>query len=632
MSDAAFPVNDLFRRRLQTGLTVLSLTICVASTLFLLLFSGQIGLGIAAVSQDTLTIGVSNVLSQFLFFVGILIFAVGAVIVSFIVFLMMAQRTKDYGLMKATGCPNSLVFGYFFTELLGVTLIGCILGTILGLVTDYAVINIGMFQVYNKAPNLWFAPLVFAIYFVFALIFGAKPMFEAARMSPVKAISPIQYFGLAKETTLKPLSKTGLTFRIAGRSLFRRKSATVRIIIFLSVVFLLLTVSIAGGLIATDTSNSWLQNAIGKNTILIANSNMATQYTQLLLTFSGTRENANFNYSNSQLAIPNSLIQKLNQTQGIAKVEAQLVWKGTIQEQSGFTIDQTTLTTVTVGDHRQCDSLIVGVDAGNLINTPYTKGTFLNKTSNLQAVIGDSIAHAIYTPITTYSTMGKQTINADPLLEGVTVQNVSFTITGVCIDPINNGNVTYVPLNQLESIIGITNPNVLLVSVTSRANFAATFNQIQTLLNTEYPSYIAVNLNQTLQENINFLGSIWNVIMFLPAFALAAAAICLISYLMLGIDEQHQEFAILRATGAKPKTIIGILAVQSLTVLFSSLAVGVSLGSIICMIILVANPVVSVFTVLTIVGWLLAALVSMFLLSLYPAVKFAKKPLLEIMS
>ena len=104
MTEAAFPVNDLLRRRLQTGLTVLSLTTCVASTLFLLIFSGQVGAGIEATTKGTLTSGTSAIFGQFLTFVGALIFVVGAVIVSFIVFLMMAQRTRDFGLMKATGC------------------------------------------------------------------------------------------------------------------------------------------------------------------------------------------------------------------------------------------------------------------------------------------------------------------------------------------------------------------------------------------------------------------------------------------------------------------------------------------------------------------------------------------------
>ena len=131
---------------------------------------------------------------------------------------------------------------------------------------------------------------------------------------------------------------------------------------------------------------------------------------------------------------------------------------------------------------------------------------------------------------------------------------------------------------------------------------------------------------------MGFLGSAWSVVMFLPLFCLASAAVCLISYLMIAIDEQHQEFAVLRATGVKPRTVVSILAVQSLIVLLSSCAVGISIGTIITLLILMSHPVVTMFTILEIAGWLLAALAGMFLLSLYPAVKFAKKSLLKIMS
>jgi hypothetical protein len=82
----------------------------------------------------------------------------------------------------------------------------------------------------------------------------------------------------------------------------------------------------------------------------------------------------------------------------------------------------------------------------------------------------------------------------------------------------------------------------------------------------------------------------------------------------------------------KHKTVVTILAVQSLIVLLSSCAVGISIGTIITLLILMSNPVVTMFTILEIAEWLLAALAGMFLLSLYPAVKFAKKPLLKIMS
>jgi hypothetical protein len=50
------------------------------------------------------------------------------------------------------------------------------------------------------------------------------------------------------------------------------------------------------------------------------------------------------------------------------------------------------------------------------------------------------------------------------------------------------------------------------------------------------------------------------------------------------------------------------------------------------LIILMVQPVVTSFAILEIAGWLVAALFGMFLVSLWPAVRFAKKPILKIMS
>jgi ABC-type antimicrobial peptide transport system permease subunit len=138
-------------------------------------------------------------------------------------------------------------------------------------------------------------------------------------------------------------------------------------------------------------------------------------------------------------------------------------------------------------------------------------------------------------------------------------------------------------------------------------------------------------LDEVLQEDIAFLGSTWSTVMLLPLFTLTSATLCLIAYIMLAVDEQRQEFAILRATGAKPKAIITILAVQSMIVLLSSCAVGISLGVITTLLILVPHPVVTSFTIIEVAAWLFAALIGMFLLSLIPAAKLAKTPILKIM-
>jgi ABC-type antimicrobial peptide transport system permease subunit len=615
MSETFFPVNDLLRRKIQTSLTLISLIVCVASTLFLLLFSDQIGFGITSIAENTLTIGYWAIFSNFLLFVGILVFAVGAVIVSFIAFLMTVQRTKDFGLIKAAGCPNNLVFGYFLTELLMMLFVGCVLGVALGLFTDYAVINMGAFQAYQKTPNFWYAPLVFVTFFVFGLIFGLRPLESAARLSPTAALSPMQYFGLSEGNRFKALSKSRLTLKIASRSLFRRQSATVRIVVFLSIVFILLTVSIAGSIIANGTTTTRVEKAVGKDMFLVAHKDMGNQYISLLSKFSGAEEKADFNYLDPNFAIPDPVLQQLSTISGIANFEKRLVCEEQIQELMNFTYSDSQ--TIPIGDHREVDSLVVGVEPEKVLSEWFLDGRFLKNSDSSEAVVGDSIAAVTFEM---------------PLLQSFRMQNTTLNIVGICLDPINNGIVVYVPLEMLESLNNVSDPNILLVQLNSSVNRENVIMQMQECLADVNSDLTVFELNGALEKNVGFLGTIWSVILFLPLFSLVAATLCLIGYLVLAINDQRQEFAVLRAIGTKPKTIVAVLAVQSLIVLFSSFGIGISLGVIITLMILTPQPVVTSFTLLEISCWLLAALGGMFLLSLWPAVRFAKKPILKIMS
>jgi ABC-type antimicrobial peptide transport system permease subunit len=552
-----------------------------------------------------------------LLFVGILVFAVGAVIVSFIAFLMMTQRTKDFGLIKAAGCPNGLVFSYFFTELLIVLFVGCVLGVTLGFLTDYAIINLGAFQAYPKTLNFWYAPLVFAAFFVFGLIFGVRPLLNASRLSPIAALSPIQYFGLTEGSKFKALSKSRLTLNIAARSLFRRQSATVRIVFFLSIVFILLTVSITGSIIANDTTTSRVEEAAGKNLLLVAHNDMGNQYIALLSKFSGGKAKTDFNYLDPNLALSDATLQQLNNISGVANLETRLVCKGHMRELMNFTIDPETQATIPVGDNRETDSLIVGVEPEKVLSSWFIEGRFLRGDNSSEAVVGDSVVASMF---------------ETPLSQSFVMQNATFNVVGLCLDPMNNGFVTFVALEKLESLNIVSSPNIVLLQLDSSLDRANAIAQIQDRLSSLNSDLMVFELNATLENNVNFLSAIWSVVMFLPLFSLIAATLCLIAYLVLAIDEQHQEFGVLRAIGAKPKTVVTILAIQSLIVLFSSFAVGISLGIIITLMILISQPVVTSFTILAISAWLLTALVGMFLLSFYPAVRFARKPILKIMS
>ena len=617
MYETFFPVNDLLRRKTQTSLIVTCLTLSVASTLFLLLFSSRIGVGITSASEGVLTVGLSNLLSQFIRFVGVLTFVVGAVLVSFTVFLMMTQRTKDFGLIKAAGCPNALVFGYYMTELIIVTTASCALGVVVGLGADFATSTLSSFEAYRHPANLWFVPLVFAAFFVLALVFGAKPLLNASRLSPVDALSPVQYYGLIAGAKVRTFSKSMLTYKIATRSLYRRKSATVRIVFFLSVVFILLTVSIAGSVIAKGTTTSWVRKASGENVIVIAHGSMVGQYRTLQSAFVGANDNGAFNYLDPELAISDTVIQRLSGITGIVKVDTRLILEERLHEVANFTIDPDTLATMPVGDNREGDALIIGVDPANLTGKWYTQGRFLEIEDVLSAVVGDSIA---------------QTMFSQPLVQSVRARNQQFAIVGVCVDPVNNGRVVYFPLKTLQNMTGILTSNMILVSLDSTIDRAVVMNQIKEAIKGTGSELVVFDLDETAQMNIDFLDSTWSTVMLLPFFTLTSAALCLMAYVMLTIDEQRQEFAFLRAVGAKPKTVTAIVAIQSVIVLLSGCGFGLSLGTITTLLILMRQPVVTSFTIMEITLWLFAALVGMFALSLVPAVKLAKTPLLKLMA
>jgi len=619
MSETSFPINDLLRRKFQTSLIIISLTLCVAATVYLLLFGDNIGLEISLMVEGKLTAGFSSIFSSFIIFIGLLIFIAGAVVISFMVFVMMSQRVRDIGLMKAVGCPNDLIFGYFMTELLIVTSISCFLGVIFGILADYA--SIGLFdflgfQISQKPANFWLILLVFVLFFALSLIFGAKPILDATKVEPSKAISPIYHFGLSKESGFKVTSKSGFTVKIALRGLFRRKSATIKIILCLSTVFTLVTVAIAGGIIADQTTKNWVEKAIGRNIVLIAHQDMGSQYRLLLSKSYEISESSQFNYTDKKYLMPANLFDNLSSTSEIIGMEARLVLQEHVKELPGYLFDPETAGTTEVGDHREGESLIVGVEPEKVLSEWFVDGEFLTENRTCEAVIGDSLALTMFSM---------------PLNQSIRLLDRNFDVTGVCLDPINNGNVTYVPLKTLQNATGILKPNIVMVRV-DPANRTEILDQIRTNVRAVNSEFEIFELDETLDKNLSFLGDIWFIIMFLPLFSLIAASLCLIGYVMLAIAEQHQEFGVLRAVGIRPKTVVKIISEQSFIILLSSCAIGIPIGIIITLLILVPEPVITGYTILEIVGWLLTALVVMFGSSLYPAIKFARKPILEIMN
>ncbi|PWB72035.1 hypothetical protein C3F09_07225 [candidate division GN15 bacterium] len=111
---------------------------------------------------------------------------VGGIVVMNIMMVSVTERTREIGIRKSLGARQKHILLQFLFESLTVTLVGGILGIVLGfLAAKTLMLKIDM----NIAPSLAAISLGLAISGGVGLFFGIYPAMKAARMEPVKALS-----------------------------------------------------------------------------------------------------------------------------------------------------------------------------------------------------------------------------------------------------------------------------------------------------------------------------------------------------------------------------------------------------------------------------------------------------------
>ncbi len=617
MSEISFPVKDLARRKFQTSLTIIGLTICTATTVFLTVFGDNLGFDVAFVTRGELSIGFSNIFSRFVGVVGFLNLLAGALITSFLVFIMMSKRMKDIGVMKAIGCGTSTALSYFVTELSVVVFISCIVGTLLGILANFGcihVLNILGFSISQKPLNLWAIFFGFVAFVAFSHIFGAWPLIKAVKAKPAKALSPLYALGMSSQFGRPVRSKLRFTFKVAYRDLMRRKSATIQAIICLGAVLAITTLSISGGVIAKQTTQNYAERAISKNVVLVSHPQISAQYVSLLSQSFEKKDADHVNYSDSEYLIPENMMSQLDSAHGVLEVDARFILEATAYEVQGMIIDpEEPDYYVLVGDHRSQKALVLGVEPDHIVNEWLVLGRTLNRTDTYSALIGDSLALEIFDDVNE---------------QKIRIRDHRFEIAGVCLDPLNNGDVVYVPL---KTILQQDSPsyNLLLLKI-EPSLYSQVISEIETIVSGTHLKLS--ELNGVMEAHLDFLNIIWSSVMLLPLLSLASAIICLLSYMMLSIAGQQREFGVMRALGTKPKGILKIILAQAFLIVFISGIVGVLVGLTIAFVFLIPEPVITFQGIVGVVTWLLLGFGILSVSSLYPAVRIIKMPVVILMS
>jgi len=618
MSKRSFPLKDLLRRRFKTALTILSLTTSATATFFLLIFGDNIGLEVALLTGGKLTGGFLYTFSVILLIITLLNFLVGIVVASFFISLAMSERVRDVGVMKASGCLTDLVFGYFTTELSIIVFVSCTVGLVLGVLLSNVSINILNtfgFTISQRTLNIWLILPVFLTFVIVPHLIGSRAIIKALMVKPSEALSTNFSLGIPSKPKVSVPSKFGLTLQIAFKTLTRRRIATRQAIICLSLVSALTMVALTSGIITNQTTQNYVERAIQKNVVLVGHRNISRQYVDFLSRFFEARETEPINYSDSGFFIPQTLISRLGVIDGINKIDTRLILETRVYEIPKIIINPDEPNPYfPIGDHRSSEALVLGLEPENAINDwLILVGRDLNKTDVYSAMVGDSLATSIFT---------------SPEKQSLKLLNNEFEITGVCQDPLNNGNVVYVPLKTLQSMRDQSECNLLFLQI-DPSKLSQTIAHIkEEIAGTELE---IIELDEILQRHLGFLNSIWSLVTLVPLSSLVTAALCLSGYMALIISAQRRDLAIMRAVGAKLQVVVKVVLMQVFTIVLISGAIGLGIGLLVVFFLL-PEPIISLSIIFSIVLWLILALAFLGIPGLYLTIGTVKKSVIKAIS
>jgi putative ABC transport system permease protein len=115
---------------------------------------------------------------------------VGGIGIMNIMLAAVQERTKEIGLRKALGAKNKQITRQFLVETIFITLVGGIIGIILGSLIAIAVAAIarGMGYSWDLVISPFSIFLGCAVSVSIGLIFGISPARRASRLNPIEAL------------------------------------------------------------------------------------------------------------------------------------------------------------------------------------------------------------------------------------------------------------------------------------------------------------------------------------------------------------------------------------------------------------------------------------------------------------
>jgi len=107
-----------------------------------------------------------------------------------IMYVSVTERTSEIGLRKSIGAKNKNILWQFLAESVILTLVGGILGIIIGISLSYLVSIIAQALNFDWAFSVSWVGMMIAVFMsvLVGLIFGIYPAKQAAKLDPIESL------------------------------------------------------------------------------------------------------------------------------------------------------------------------------------------------------------------------------------------------------------------------------------------------------------------------------------------------------------------------------------------------------------------------------------------------------------
>ena len=605
------------------------IVLVIAFTVFLINFTSSIGLN-SFITYDYensffFSGGISIIFIDFISLVLILVLILAFVVVIIVTTTLIITKKRDIAIMKALGSIPQRLYGFYLTEVYVVFLIGFVIGAIIGFISYVIFFFIASFlgALATFQVDVFYTPILFITCLVGIYLFPGVVLRKLGTQNTIKLFSrdiPYNYDASKKLTTIpKWLSSIGYNVKISVLNTLRRRGEFKRYLIVFTIISLIIFTLGLGSIVLKTSSQEWIKKSQGTNIIAIGHKDVLQNYTLMYDMFSNpdilvTQDDIDF--LNPDYLFNLSKVEELTNFTEIERIDQRLINFFNVTELDGYHFFEDG-GSLAVGQDRKAIIPIIGFNASEIIQDFEIEGEYIAVEDNINMMIGDGLGYNLF---------------EYPLDQSMRIEELGtghpFHISAVVIDSFYSGSAGYVDLSVMQGDLNFSSNeiNLLLLKIKS-SEYADVIGDIELIIQANLgENFSFVNLNQTFENNYSYL----EILTFYPLLIIIVMAIisifALYNYQKGNILEKAKDFLIMRAVGAKYKSIKKILFLEAFYMIIPSLLLSMGIGMIINSLVLFDRVYLpSISLPINIIGLLFIAFLAFNYISLFPILSKIKK-------